>query len=52
MVDFLVSKGVKLRRVEHYPDYYDERPGGLPPGRAVVVYEACQSRLYSAATLA
>ena len=36
MVDFLVSQGIRLQRVQHYPDYYDDRPGGLPPGRAVV----------------
>jgi 3-oxosteroid 1-dehydrogenase len=36
MVDFLVSRGIKLRRVKYYPDYYDERPGGCEPGRTVV----------------
>jgi 3-oxosteroid 1-dehydrogenase len=36
MVDFLVKQGVKLRRIAHYPDYYDERPGGSVPGRTVV----------------
>jgi 3-oxosteroid 1-dehydrogenase len=36
MVDFLVSQGVKLRRVQSWPDYYDERPGGSEPGRTVV----------------
>jgi 3-oxosteroid 1-dehydrogenase len=36
MVDFLVGQGVKLRRVDYYPDYYDERPGGSVPGRTVV----------------
>jgi 3-oxosteroid 1-dehydrogenase len=36
MVDFLVSQGVKLRRVAYYPDYYDDRPGGSAPGRTVV----------------
>ena len=36
MVDFLVNHGIKLTRVKHYPDYYDERPGGCVPGRTVV----------------
>jgi len=36
MVDFLVSQGVKLRRVTYYPDYYDDRPGGVEAGRTVV----------------
>jgi 3-oxosteroid 1-dehydrogenase len=36
MVDFLVAQGVRLRRVECWPDYYDERPGGSVPGRTVV----------------
>jgi 3-oxosteroid 1-dehydrogenase len=36
MVDFLVSQGVKLRRVKYYPDYYDDRDGGSVPGRTVV----------------
>jgi 3-oxosteroid 1-dehydrogenase len=36
MLDFLGSQGVKLTRVQEWPDYYDERPGGLAPGRAVV----------------
>jgi 3-oxosteroid 1-dehydrogenase len=36
MVEFLGSQGVKLTRVKEWPDYYDERPGGLAPGRAVV----------------
>jgi 3-oxosteroid 1-dehydrogenase len=36
MVDFLVSQGVKLRRIKNWPDYYDERPGGSTPGRTVV----------------
>jgi len=36
MVDFLVSQGIKLRRVDSWPDYYDERPGGSVPGRTVI----------------
>ena len=36
MVDFLVSQGVKLRRIKYYPDYYDERPGGSEQGRTVI----------------
>jgi 3-oxosteroid 1-dehydrogenase len=36
MIDFLVSQGIKLRRVRSWPDYYDERPGGSEPGRTVV----------------
>jgi 3-oxosteroid 1-dehydrogenase len=36
MVQFLGSQGVKLTRVKEWPDYYDERPGGSAPGRAVV----------------
>jgi len=35
-VDFLVSQGVKLRRVKYWPDYYDDRAGGSEPGRTVV----------------
>src|SRR5579863_1568531 len=36
MVDFLVGKGIKLRRSPYWPDYYDERPGSSEPGRTVV----------------
>jgi 3-oxosteroid 1-dehydrogenase len=36
MLQFLGSQGVKLTRVKEWPDYYDERPGGSAPGRAVV----------------
>jgi 3-oxosteroid 1-dehydrogenase len=36
MVDFLLSQGVKLNRVSYWPDYYDERPGGVASGRTVV----------------
>ncbi|HEX7854632.1 MAG TPA: FAD-dependent oxidoreductase [Sphingobium sp.] len=36
MVDFLVEQGIKLDRVPYWPDYYDDRPGGLAVGRTVV----------------
>lgn len=36
MIEFLLSKGVKLDRAYHWPDYYDERPGGLSCGRSVL----------------
>ncbi|GLR67460.1 3-oxosteroid 1-dehydrogenase [Acidocella aquatica] len=36
MVDFLVKQGIKLTRVNYWPDYYDERPGGSEQGRTVV----------------
>jgi 3-oxosteroid 1-dehydrogenase len=36
MIEFLVSQGIKLQRVDSYPDYYDEKPGGSEPGRTVV----------------
>ena len=36
MVDFLVECGIKLQRASYWPDYYDERPGGLAEGRNVV----------------
>ncbi len=36
MVDFLVEQGIKLRRAESWPDYYDERAGGSVPGRTVI----------------
>ena len=35
MVDFLVSQGIKLRRIPSWPDYY-KAPGESVPGRAVV----------------
>ena len=35
MVDFLVSQGIRLRRVPSWPDYYDA-PGESVPGRTVV----------------
>jgi 3-oxosteroid 1-dehydrogenase len=36
MLEFLVSQGIKLRRVRSWPDYYDERPGGSIDGRTVI----------------
>lgn len=36
MLDFLVEQGIRLRRAPSWPDYYDERPGGSVPGRAVL----------------
>lgn len=36
MVDFLLRQGVRLNRAKYWPDYYDERPGGLKPGRTVI----------------
>ncbi|HTZ71800.1 MAG TPA: FAD-dependent oxidoreductase [Acetobacteraceae bacterium] len=36
MVEFLISQGIKLTRVASWPDYYDDRPGGLAQGRTVV----------------
>lgn len=42
MVEFLAGKGIKFTRVKHWPDYYDELPGGLSAGRGVcpVLYDA------------
>jgi 3-oxosteroid 1-dehydrogenase len=36
MIDFLLTQGVRLTRVQSWPDYYDERPGGSRAGRTVV----------------
>jgi 3-oxosteroid 1-dehydrogenase len=36
MVDYLLKQGIALDRAKHWPDYYDERPGGLDCGRSVV----------------
>ena len=36
MVQFLQSQGVKLTRVKHWPDYYDDLPGGSEHGRTVI----------------
>jgi 3-oxosteroid 1-dehydrogenase len=36
MIDFLVAQGIKLRRPEIWPDYYDDRPGGSARSRSVM----------------
>jgi 3-oxosteroid 1-dehydrogenase len=36
MIDFLIQQGIKLHRYPYWPDYYDDSPGGLDYGRAVV----------------
>lgn len=36
MIDFLVEQGIALDRIDNWPDYYDERPGGSKRGRVVV----------------
>jgi 3-oxosteroid 1-dehydrogenase len=36
MLEFLISQGIKLRRVKLWPDYYDTSPGGSVPGRTVI----------------
>lgn len=37
MLDFLRGLGLKVRRPDpNWPDYYDERPGGLPEGRSIM----------------
>lgn len=36
MVEFLMAKGIRLTRVGHWPDYYDEQPGSLKQGRTVI----------------
>jgi 3-oxosteroid 1-dehydrogenase len=36
MLEFLISQGLKFRRVPLWPDYYDELPGASTPGRTVV----------------
>lgn len=38
MLEFLLSQGIRLDRAKYWPDYYDERPGGLEQGRSVVSY--------------
>lgn len=35
-IDFLDEQGVRLGRVNSWPDYYDELPGGSQAGRTVV----------------
>lgn len=37
MITFLRSLGLKMRRPTYpYPDYYDDLPGGMPEGRALM----------------
>jgi 3-oxosteroid 1-dehydrogenase len=36
MLDFLIEQGIKLHRYPYWPDYYDDYPGGLEQGRAVI----------------
>lgn len=36
MLDFLLDQGIKLVRASYWPDYYDERSGGLEVGRSVI----------------
>ena len=36
MVDYLVGQGIKLDRVDYWPDYNDELPGGSEKGRTGV----------------
>lgn len=38
MLEFLLQQGIRLDRAQYWPDYYDERPGGLKQGRSVVSY--------------
>jgi 3-oxosteroid 1-dehydrogenase len=36
MLQFLAEQGIRLNRVDYWPDYYDDLPGGSKPGRTVV----------------
>ena len=36
MIEFLLAQGIKVDRFPYWPDYYDERVGGLETGRCVV----------------
>ncbi len=36
MIEFLLSQGIKLTRIDGWPDYYDELPGGCAHGRNVI----------------
>lgn len=36
MLEFLIGQGIRFRRNRHWPDYYDDRPGGIASGRTVV----------------
>ena len=42
MVDFLISQGIKLHRFTHWPDYYNDLPGGMEHGRSIgaVLFDA------------
>jgi 3-oxosteroid 1-dehydrogenase len=44
MVEFLINQGIKLTRIDGWPDYYDELPGGSARGRTVVaqIFDANQ----------
>ena len=35
MLRFLIDQGIRFTRVRHWPDYYDELPGGSRDGRGV-----------------
>lgn len=35
MIEFLLAQGIEIDRYPYWPDYYDERPGGLEVGRCV-----------------
>jgi len=35
MVEFMISRGIKLLRAEGWSDYYDDRPGGCPRSRSL-----------------
>lgn len=45
MIDFLRSQGIELIRAEGYSDYYDDSPGGLAEGRAIVARVFDMNRL-------
>ncbi|KHK88991.1 FAD-dependent oxidoreductase [Novosphingobium malaysiense] len=36
MIDFLRAQGIELLRADGYSDYYDDSPGGMAEGRAIV----------------
>src|ERR1700712_1406602 len=36
MLKFLISEGIKMYRYPYWPDYYDDREGGLKHGRVVI----------------
>ena len=42
MLQFLIDQGIRFTRVRHWPDYYDELPGGSRDGRSVcpVLFDA------------